>query len=205
MPRDLYERNVFINCPFDEAYVPIFDAVVFTVHDAGFRPLSARARMNSGEVRLGKLVQLIGMSRYSIHDLSRTEMDDRSLPRFNMPLELGIVIGCINFGTGRHQRKSMLIMDRERYRYQAFVSDIAGQDIAEHGDQPETAIEKVRNWLRTESGDSRIPGAEFITERYRRFRDELPQIASVAKLNAKHLTFVDYSHLIAEWLKVNTH
>lgn len=161
--------------------------------------------MNSGEVRLGKLVELIGASRYSIHDLSRTETDDRSLPRFNMPLELGIVIGCINFGDLHHQRKSMLIMDRERYRYQAFVSDIAGQDIAEHRDTPDLAIEKVRNWLRTESKDTRIPGAEFITQRYRRFREELPAFASVAKLNAENLTFVDYSYLIAEWLKVNGH
>ena len=200
-----YETNVFINCPFDETYVPIFDAIVFSVHDAGFRPLSARARMNSGEVRLGKLVELIRMSRYSIHDLSRTESDDRSLPRFNMPLELGIVIGCMNFGTIRHQRKSMLVLDRERYRYQSFVSDIAGQDIADHRDVPEAAVEKVRNWLRTESDDARIPGPEFIVERYHRFRSELPAFASVAKLNAKSLTFVDYSYLIAEWLKENSH
>jgi hypothetical protein len=205
MKRALYDRNVFINCPFDETYVPIFDAVVFTVHDAGFRPLSARARMNSGEVRLGKLIELIGMSRYSIHDLSRTETDDRSLPRFNMPLELGIVIGSVNFGTARQQRKSMLIMDRDKYRYQAFVSDIAGQDIVAHGDTPERAIEGVRNWLRTESADPRIPGAEFITERYQRFREELPAVAAAAKLNAANLTFIDYSHLIAEWLKANTY
>jgi hypothetical protein len=205
MGRDLYDRNVFINCPFDDAYAPIFDAIVFTVHDAGFRPLSARARMNSGEVRLGKLVELIGTSRYSIHDLSRTESDDRSLPRFNMPLELGIVIGCMNFGTKKHQRKSMLVLDRERYRYQSFISDIGGQDIAEHRDDPDVAVEKVRNWLRAESGDPRIPGAEFIVERYHHFRAQLSAFASVAKLNAKSLTFVDYSYLIAEWLKENSY
>ena len=204
MGRDFYDRNVFINCPFDDAYLPLFDAIVFAVHDAGFRPLSARARINSGEVRLGKLVEMIGSSRYSIHDLSRTETDDRSLPRFNMPLELGIDIGCLNFGTKRLQRKTMLIMDRERFRYQAFVSDIAGQDIAEHRDTPDIAIEKVRNWLRTESGDARIPGAEFIIGRYFRFRRELPTFASAARLNADSLTFVDYSWLISEWLKANT-
>jgi len=36
-------------------------------------------------------------------------------------------------------------------------------------------------------------------------RGELPDFASVAKLNATNLTFVDYSHLIAEWLKANAH
>jgi hypothetical protein len=204
MVRDPYNRNVFINCPFDDAYVPIFDAIVFTVHHAGFRPLSARARMNSGVVRLGRLIELIGDSRYSIHDLSRTEIDDRSLPRFNMPLELGIVIGCMHFGTKRHQQKSMLVMDRESFRYQAFVSDISGQDIAEHRDTPNLAIEKVRNWLRTESGDTNIPGADFIIGRYFRFRHELPTVAAAARLNAGSLTFLDYSWLISEWLKANT-
>ena len=31
-----YNDNVFINCPFDSAYKPLFDAMVFTVHDCGF-------------------------------------------------------------------------------------------------------------------------------------------------------------------------
>jgi len=31
-----FDRNVFINCPFDAAYAPIFEAVVFAVYDAGF-------------------------------------------------------------------------------------------------------------------------------------------------------------------------
>ena len=37
MPAAEYDRNVFINCPFDNAYAPIFEAIVFAVHDAGFR------------------------------------------------------------------------------------------------------------------------------------------------------------------------
>jgi hypothetical protein len=31
-----YKENVFINCPFDADYKPIFDALVFVIHDAGF-------------------------------------------------------------------------------------------------------------------------------------------------------------------------
>lgn len=32
-----YDTDVFINCPFDDDYKPLFDAVVFAVHDCGFR------------------------------------------------------------------------------------------------------------------------------------------------------------------------
>src|SRR6185436_7486377 len=111
--KTLYEQNVFINCPFDSDYAPLFEAIVFTVADCGFRPICARERMNSGQVRLEKIIELIRDSRYSIHDLSRTEFNDRySLPRFNMPLELGIALGCRNVGVARQRRKTLLVLDK---------------------------------------------------------------------------------------------
>jgi len=30
-----YQRNVFVNCPFDADYQPLFQAIVFTVEDCG--------------------------------------------------------------------------------------------------------------------------------------------------------------------------
>ncbi len=50
-----------------------------------------------------------------------------SLPRFNMPLELGIFLGAKRFGSQKQKQKNGLILDREKYRYQSFCSDIAGQ------------------------------------------------------------------------------
>lgn len=47
-----FERNVFINCPFDAAYAPMFEAIVFAVKDAGFEPRSAREKLDSSQVRL---------------------------------------------------------------------------------------------------------------------------------------------------------
>jgi hypothetical protein len=115
--RSEHARNVFINCPFDDEYTPIFEAIVFTIQACGFRPVCARSRLNSSDVRLQKIVDLIARCRYSIHDLSRTELDRVStLPRFNMPLELGIDIGCRAFGAGQSD-KSFLIFDRDRFRF----------------------------------------------------------------------------------------
>jgi hypothetical protein len=202
--RRVYEQNVFINCPFDRDYTPIFEALIFTVFDCGFRPVCARERMNSAQIRIDKITDLIRDSYYSIHDLCRTETDERySLPRFNMPLELGIALGCMKFGHGRQRDKSALILDRRRYRYHKFISDIAGQDISEHNNRPARAVEVVRNWLRTESGLRDIPGAEYITARYRRFKRNLPAFAAVAHLNPRRLTYVDYCYTISEWLKTN--
>lgn len=203
MRHEEYEQNVFINCPFDIEYASIFEAIVFAVNDAGFRPKCARERLDSSQVRLQKITDLILASRYSIHDLSRTELDDaNALPRFNMPLELGIDLGCKTFHP-ECSDKSLLIFDSEQYRFQRFVSDLSGQDIHQHNNSPKVAVTRVRNWLRTESGQNGIPGGPAIYARYEAFRSDLPEICAELHLDVGDLTFADFSYTIARWL--NTH
>lgn len=203
MRHEEYAENVFINCPFDREYSPIFEAIVFAVNDAGFRPKCARERLDSSEVRLRKICALIASSRYSIHDLSRTALDDvNALPRFNMPLELGIDLGCKEFNP-ECADKSLLIFDSEQYRFQKFVSDLSGQDIHQHDNNPKTAVTRVRNWLRTESGRSSIPGGPAIFARYEAFRTDLPDICKELKLDVSDLTFTDFSYTIARWLQAH--
>jgi hypothetical protein len=45
---------------------------------------------------------MIGECDYGIHDLSRVEVDAGGIPRFNMPMELGLHLGARLFGSGRH-------------------------------------------------------------------------------------------------------
>jgi hypothetical protein len=198
-----YERNVFINCPFDDEYTPIFEAIVFTIQACGFRTVCARSRLNSSDVRLEKILEIIADCRYSIHDLSRTELDRTSaLPRFNMPLELGIDIGCRAYGDDQ-DHKSFLIFDRDRFRFQAYVSDIAGQDIASHQGDPSVAIARVRDWLRSETGRTDIPGAKAMQSKYANFRSELPSICERFDLDIVSLTFADFLLLVGDWLTPN--
>jgi len=203
MRHEEYEQNVFINCPFDTEYASIFEAIVFAVNDAGFRPKCARERLDSSQVRLEKIADLISASRYSIHDLSRTELDHvNALPRFNMPLELGIDLGCKKFHP-ECSDKSLLIFDSEQYRFQKFVSDLGGQDIHQHSNSPKVAVTRVRNWLRTESGKSGIPSGAAIYARYEAFRSDLPEICAELNLDVGDLTFADFSYTIARWLNAH--
>jgi len=39
--RDRYRQSVFINCPFDNQYWPLFEALVFTVIACEFEPRCA--------------------------------------------------------------------------------------------------------------------------------------------------------------------
>jgi hypothetical protein len=198
-----YDGNVFINCPFDAAYTPMFEAIVFTIQAIGLRPKSARQRLDSSEIRLHKIIRLIGESRFSIHDLSRTELDDTSgLPRFNMPLELGVDLGCKAFGP-EHARKSLLIFDSEPHRFQKSISDISGQDVHQHGNDPAVAVARVRDWLRAESDLDTIPGGPALYRQYLTFREDLPTVCAGLNLDLNELHFVDFSFAVMKWLRRN--
>lgn len=68
-----FDRNVFINCPFDDDYAPILQAVLFVTVLLRFKPRLATERNDSGETRLERIRELIEDSKYSIHDLSRCQ------------------------------------------------------------------------------------------------------------------------------------
>ncbi len=199
-----YDASVFINCPFDAAYQPLFRATVFAVYDCGFEPRCALEVYNSGQVRIDKIMGLVEACRYGLHDISRTELDGvNQLPRFNMPLELGLFLGAQRFGSGAQKRKSCLVLDREPYRFQKFISDIAGQDIASHDGEVAKLIGKVRDWLSAAANDKPLPGGAKIAERFAQFSLDLPAIASAIHLREEELTFLDYASLASRWLKAN--
>ena len=199
-----YNDNVFINCPFDSAYQELFDAMVFTVHDCGFIPRCALEEDDASEVRIDKIYSIIADCRYGIHDISRTELDKGSgLPRFNMPLELGVFLGAKKFGIEEQEKKKCLILDTERYRYQQFISDIAGQDIQAHNNSSREIITRVRNWIRAASRRETIPSGGIIWERYQEFTEKLPQMAKEGQLIVEELIFNDYTLLVAQWLENN--
>ena len=203
MADDRFATDVFVNCPFDRAYRDIFDAIIFTVSDCGFRPRCALELEDSGQVRLEKIISIIRGCRLGVHDLSRTELDEEhGLPRFNMPFELGLFVAAQRFGSGKQKQKKCLILDQDRYRFQKFLSDIAGQDIQDHQRSDDKAIRRVRDWLRSQT-DRPLPGGTEIVTRYRRFRTALPRLCEPLALSASELVFADYTYLIALWLREN--
>lgn len=147
-----FDQNVFINCPFDNDYKSLLRPIVFCIYRLGFQPRIASERLDGGEPRIEKIIELIESSRYSIHDLSRLKAKKvGEMFRLNMPLELGIDIGCKRFKGAPWSGKKCLILETERYRYQAALSDLSNSDIAAHGDDPLAAFTAVRDWLDQEA------------------------------------------------------
>jgi hypothetical protein len=206
MPRPTYADSVFVNIPFDEDYEPILEALLFAIHDCGFVARSALELDDSSQIRLSKLYDIMAESGLGIHDLSRTELDARyGLPRFNMPLELGVFLGAKEFGSGRQKNKRSLILDRQRFRFQKFCSDIAGQDIKAHDNKPSRAVAAIRDWLASARAGSgiQIPSASRINTRYRTFRRKLPALCTAANQELAELTYSDYVTLVVGWLEEN--
>ena len=199
-----YASNVFINCPFDTEYKDIFLAIVFSVFDCNFRARCALEEEDGGEVRIEKISRIISQCRYGIHDISRTDLCEiTNLPRFNMPLELGLFLGAKKYGKTEQRKKVCLIMDVEKYRYQKYISDIAGQDIRHHKNNPEECIKLVTDWLRNASKRTTIPGGKLVAERHLIFKNELPQLCDAAGIMAEELGFNDYATFVSAWIKRN--
>jgi hypothetical protein len=195
-----YERNVFINCPFDDDYNKIFNAILFVTHRCGFILRCSKEFDDSNEIRIKKIVDLIGQSKYSIHDLSRVTLDTSAgLPRFNMPLELGICMGALEYGTKRQKDNKYLVIESERFRFKQFISDISGQDIENHEDKVDDAIRIVRDWLSQKTNES-IPSASIVITEFKKFNSDLPELCEENRWLPNELTFGEYSALVTSWL-----
>jgi hypothetical protein len=85
--------SVFLNIPYDPAFEKLFLAYISGISAFGFTP-RATLEIPFGERRLERILALILQSRYSIHDLSRVQLDRNAprTPRFNMPFELGLTV-----------------------------------------------------------------------------------------------------------------
>lgn len=195
-----YAASVFINCPFDPGYRPMLFAATFAILDCGYQPRCAQEEEDGGDVRVEKIKRMIQDCKFGLHDISETALGANGLPRFNMPFELGLFLGARQFGDSGQKGKVTLIVDKEPHRYQAFLSDIAGQDIRSHDGNAETLITVVRNWLSTATKRKTIPGAAVIRQRYRDFIAQLPELCAELQLQPGDLLFNEFTQIAAAWL-----
>lgn len=186
-------KKVFINCPFDNTYFPLLKPLLFALIYMGLKPQISETS-DSGEVRLHKIKMLMLESKYSIHDLSRMEpMKDIDLPRFNMPFECGIDFG-IKLTNPSKKEKKFLILEKEQYRYQKVISDISGNDIKAHKNDPEQIIKVVRDWFK--STNILIPRHKEIWLAYAEFEFDYEEILNSEGYDPKDINSLTFSDII---------
>jgi hypothetical protein len=201
-----FGKSVFINCPFDAAYLPLLRPLLFTIIDLGFVPRIASDLSESGQSRIDRIVKLIRRSKYAIHDLSRIKASKPGeLFRLNMPFELGIDVGCRLFKNGCRS-KVCLILEERKYRYQAAISDMAGSDIAVHGNKPAQVVKVIRDWLNAHASLSAV-GPAKIWARFNEFmayKDDLLKARGFSKKNIEELSTNDLIRSMKSWAAANS-
>lgn len=136
------DNAIFINCPFDNGYLPLLRALLFVARFYGLEIKIASSELDSKSNRLARIIALMKESKYSVHDLSKMRsVQEGEYYRMNMPFELGL-----DYGIGGDE-KVFLIFENEPYKLKIALSDINGWDVRPHLDKPETLVMEFRRWI----------------------------------------------------------
>ncbi len=198
-----YDRCVFVNCPFDAAYKPLLDAILFAIHDCGFIARTALEVSGSAETRLDKIARIIYESQWSVHDISRVEVSRANpLPRFNMPFECGMALGLQRFGMPMDHKRDFLVLAAKRHQDKRTLSDLAGQDAAYHHNRSGMAIDAIRRFLAPKAGWP-VRGGTAIKARYKTFQTDLPDLLAGLEISQREIRTLGYVpellRIMIEW------
>jgi hypothetical protein len=121
-----------------------------------------------------------------------------------MPFESGLFWGCLSYGKRGQKAKKIMILDSIPFRYQQTLSDIAGQDIKDHNNDPKKIMDIVRTWLGNKT-DKVLPGGEEMWKHYLEFERDLPAICANLSITLDEMMsssyFTSYISVIVSWLK----
>ncbi len=131
MPKPRVEPDAcFLNIPYDKQFENLYLAYIVGLTALGFVPRATLGVPRDAR-RLERILQLIQSCRFSVHDISRIQLDRRPprAPRFNMPFELGLTVAWTILNPARH---SWVGCDEVQHRPVKAISDLNGTDFHIH-------------------------------------------------------------------------
>jgi hypothetical protein len=167
MPKPRVEPDAcFLNIPYDQQFENLYLAYIVGLTALGFVPRATLGVPRDAR-RLERIFSLIQSCRYSVHDLSRIQLDRRAprAPRFNMPFELGLAVAWATLNRGRH---SWVGCDAVQHRPLKSISDLNGTDFHIHGGRVEGVLSALCNAFVTRSQRPTVPRMMHAYRRLRR-------------------------------------
>ena len=136
-------NTVFLNIPYDRRHENLYLAYISGLCGFGLIP-HATLEISSGERRLERIFKLIRSCSYSLHDLSRVQLDRNPppTPRFNMPFELGLVVACAKLESRTHK---WFVFEARQHRLGKSLSDLDGTDPHIHNGNPRDLLTALTN------------------------------------------------------------
>ena len=159
-----------------------------------------------GARRLDRIFELITSCQYSFHDLSRVQLDRKSprTPRFNMPFELGLVLGWLK--ASKRSDHTWFVVESVRRRVSKSLSNLDGTDPYIHDGTPGGIFRELGNAL-VRSADQ--PTVQQMNAVYRKIKAVSPLIMKNAgakslfearvfsQLVALARRYAELSHMVA--------
>jgi hypothetical protein len=178
--------KVFLNIPYDHNFEKLFLAYISGISAFGLVPL-ATLEIPSSSRRLEKILKLIGTCRYSIHDLSRMQLDNHAprTPRFNMPFELGLSVAYDEIA--KEGKYDWFVCETKRLRLSKSLSDLNGTDPYIHDGNIAGVFRELCNIFARHEKQSTIQQMRQI---YREVRRNLPTILLQSGANSLYETRV---------------
>ncbi len=158
--------------PYDDDFQDLYLALIAGLTAFGLDP-RATLEVPGGTRRLNRILELITSCQYSFHDLSRVQLDHRhpQTPRFNMPFELGLVLGWLK--TSGRTSHTWFVFESVNRRVSKSLSDLDGTDAYIHDGRPKGVFRELGNAL-VRSADQ--PTAQQMRAIYRNIKTASPSI-----------------------------
>ena len=163
--------SVFLNIPYDKRFQNLYLAYIAGISAFGMVP-RATLEIPGGTRRLERIFSLIKSCQYSVHDLSRVQLDRNPpvTPRFNMPFELGLSVAW----EALHRREhTWFVFETKHRRVSKSLSDLDGTDIYIHGGSIDGVFREFGNAFVRTAAQPSFPQMHRIL---RKLRTELPSI-----------------------------
>ena len=168
----LSPKTAFINIPYDDRFQNLYLAFIAGLTAFGLDPRAA-IEVPGGARRLDRIFELMTSCQYSFHDLSRVQLDTQPprTPRFNMPFELGLVLGWLK--TSRSTNHTWFIFEAVTRRISKSLSDLDGTDPYIHDGRPKGAFRELGNAL-VRNADQ--PTMQQMNAIYKSIKNDFPLI-----------------------------
>ena len=167
-----HPAEVFLNVPYDRKFESLFLAYISGISAFGLLP-RATLEIPSSSRRLGRILSLIRACQYSIHDLSRVELDTQPprTPRFNMPFELGLSVA--HERSLKKRRHEWFVCESRNFRLAKSLSDLNGTDPFIHDGTIAGVLRELCSIFRR---PGRQPSIQQMWRIYREVRGSVPLV-----------------------------
>jgi hypothetical protein len=163
------KAKVFLNIPYDRQFTRSYLAYITALSALGFVPKATLGI--TGNRRLDRIASLIERCEYSIHDLSRVQLDRNPpcTPRFNMPFELGLAVAW----SQEHPKHQWFVFESRRRRLNKSLSDLDGTDAYIHDRKVRGVMREVCNAFVSPGIQPTVPE---MMKMYRELRRNAPEV-----------------------------